>query len=294
LKPFFSVVIPTFNAADKIQRPIESVLKQTYTNFEILVMDDGSTDNTSKIVKSYNSSKLIYDYSENFGGPARPRNRGIELAKGDWICFLDSDDWWTLDKLEVCAKHINDNVDLIYHYLGIVSEISDDFVQKKMKSRQLKKPIFFDLLLNENPIANSSVVVRKSLLESIGGINESNKMIASEDYNTWLRLSKRTDYFLFIPSMLGYYFSHSNSISKKDMSDSYRESVNEFLYSLNYRQRRIVECYAKYISGRHYYLQKEYKIAFSTLIKSIIGGKKKFVIRSMFLLFLITFKSLGK
>jgi len=277
-----------------IHRALDSVLAQTYENFEVLVMDDGSTDNTAEVVNSYNSSKIIYKNDENFGGPARPRNRGISLANGEWICFLDADDWWTDDKLQNCHGIIDDRIDLIYHDLEIVSDQSLMFRRKKTKSRQLKKPILADLLLNGNPIANSSVVVRKSLLESIGGINESHKLIASEDYNTWMRIAQLTDQFLYLPSKLGSYLTHNQSISKKDMSEPYIESINEFIDSLNKRQLRTVESNASYMSGRYFYFKKEYKVAFSKFLKSINGGKSPIKMRALLFLIIIIFKELKR
>ena len=292
MKPLFSVVIPTFNTASKIHRALDSVFAQTYKNFEILVMDDGSTDDTASVVSLYNSPKMIYENDSNFGGPARPRNRGISLANGEWICFLDSDDWWTNDKLQNCFDVIDDKIDLIYHDLDIVSDKSLIFRRKKIKSRHLKKPVLIDLLLSGNPIPNSSVVVRKSLLESIGGINESLKLIAAEDYNTWLRIAQLTDHFLYLPLNLGFYLDQSQSISKIDMSKPYIESINEFCDSLNVQQLKVIESNAAYMSGRHYYNKKEYKIAFFRLLKSIIGGQRAIVIRAILFLIFIMCKQL--
>ena len=85
--PLFSVVIPTYNRANMLQRALESVLAQSYDNFEILVMDDGSTDNTAEVVASFTDPRITYRWNKNFGGPARPRNKGIALAKGEWICL---------------------------------------------------------------------------------------------------------------------------------------------------------------------------------------------------------------
>lgn len=294
MKPLFSIVIPTFNSASKIHRALDSVLAQTYRNFEILVMDDGSTDDTAEIVSSYNSSRIIYKNDKNFGGPAKPRNRGISLANGEWICFLDSDDWWTVDKLQYCFDNINANVDFIYHGLDIVSDHSLIFRRKTVNSWQLKKPVLIDLLLNGNPIATSSVVVRKSFLELIGGINEDQKLIPIDDYNTWLHISQLTDKFLYLPSRLGFYLNHSQSMSKVDISKPYIEAINEFIDPLNVQQLRVIESNAAYISGRYYYSKKEYKVAFSKLLKSIIGGKSRVIIRAIIFLIIITFKQLAR
>jgi glycosyltransferase involved in cell wall biosynthesis len=292
VKPFFSVVIPTYNSAKMIHRALESLLSQSFDDFEILVMDDGSTDNTAEVVASFSNKKIIYKWDKNFGGPAKPRNRGISLAKGDWICFLDADDWWTTDKLQTCFDCIDDKVDLVYHGLDIVSDKSLTFKRKTINSWQVKTPVFEDLLLKGNPIANSSVVVRKNLLEKIGGINESKKMIAAEDYNTWLRIAQLTNNFVYLRSRHGYYLSHNQSVSKKDMSIPYKESINEFLDSLSSQHRNIVESNAAFISGRYHYLEKEYKTALKIVLKSFVSGKIGLKFRAFLLLILIILKKL--
>jgi len=86
--PVFSVVVPTYNRAEKVCRAIKSVLNQSFSDFEILVMDDGSTDNTCEVVKELADPRITYEWAKNFGGPAAPRNRGINLAKGKYIAFL--------------------------------------------------------------------------------------------------------------------------------------------------------------------------------------------------------------
>lgn len=258
MKPFFSVVIPTYNRAGELKRAIESVLAQSFTDFEILVMDDGSTDNTASIVSSFNDLRITYEWDKNFGGPARPRNRGVAKAQGEWVCFLDADDWWKSNKLEACFKNINDQVDLLYHDLEIVRDPPSFFKRKKLKSRQLKKPVLVDLLVNGNTVANSSVVVRKKLLDEVGGIDENKKMIATEDFNVWLRIAKITDAFFYIPNSLGYYMLHKHGISRKDMSISYQCAVANFIGQLSDAQREAVKGFLAYMSGRYHFINGEY------------------------------------
>ena len=95
-----SVIIPTYNRAKLLKRAIESVLNQTFQDFELIVVDDGSTDDTKEIVKSFNNQKIIYIYQENFGGAALPKNVGIKMAQGKYIAILDSDDEWLPEKLQ--------------------------------------------------------------------------------------------------------------------------------------------------------------------------------------------------
>lgn len=99
----FSIIIPTYNRAHMISRGIESVINQTYTNWELIIIDDGSTDNTKEVVESYNDSRIQYYWQKNQERSVA-RNNGIGKAKGDWICFLDSDDWYDKD----CLKFYHD------------------------------------------------------------------------------------------------------------------------------------------------------------------------------------------
>ena len=207
---FFSVIIPTYNRADSLKKSIQSVLNQSFSDFELLVMDDGSHDHTNDVVESFGDLRIIYDWEKNSGGPANPRNRGIKRAIGVWLCFLDSGDIWYKDKLKISYEHINNNVDIIYH--DFKTDIKTFiFFQKILKGRKLVKPTLIDLLVNNNPIINSSVVVRKDIIERVNYIDESDDMVAAEDYNTWLKVAEITDNFLHIPRVLGVYSILSNN-----------------------------------------------------------------------------------
>ena len=119
-RPRFSVIIATYNYAHFLSRVLASVFAQTYTRYEVLVIDDGSTDNTIDTLRREYPDIVLFEESQR--GVSAARNRGIQASRGDWIAFLDSDDWWTADKLQVCFEVINDKVDLVYHDLEIVSE----------------------------------------------------------------------------------------------------------------------------------------------------------------------------
>ncbi len=218
----FSVIIPTYNRAERLRLTLESLFKQTYKNFEVLVCDDGSTDNTAEVVESFkNKLEIIYIWEENWGGPARPRNNGIKAAKGEWICFLDSDDWWYPEKLETCLPFLENN-DLIYHDLVVSkgSMISTDII----KGRDLVAGnVFLDLLVKRNGIANSSVVVRKELIEQVGYLSEDKMLIAVEDFDLWLRISQITNRFYHVSACLGVYTVGSNNITSDYLKRNTRE-----------------------------------------------------------------------
>ncbi|HKK53946.1 MAG TPA: glycosyltransferase family A protein [Patescibacteria group bacterium] len=100
--PKISVIIPTYNRANFLPRAIKSVLNQTFKDFELIIVDDGSTDNTKEVINNYlkNDDRIKYIYQQNSGGPPKPKNTGIKIAKGEYIAFLDSDDEWFKDKLK--------------------------------------------------------------------------------------------------------------------------------------------------------------------------------------------------
>jgi len=194
--PLVSIVIPTYNQANYLGKALQSVLDQTHKNWEAIIIDNHSTDNTNKVILKYNDSRFKYIKIHNHGIIAKSRNAGILLAKGEWIAFLDSDDWWKSDKLTACLNCINEDVSLIYHDLEIISNKTQYLRRRRIvKTRKLKTPILIDLLVRGNAISNSSTIVRKKMLKKIGLIDEHKDLIAAEDFNTWLRIAKQTDQF---------------------------------------------------------------------------------------------------
>ena len=136
--PLVSVVIPSYNHARYLGRALQSILDQTYTNWEAIVIDNHSTDKTDEVMTSFTDPRITYLKIHNKGIIAASRNVGIRAAKGEWIAFLDSDDWWTADKLQFCFDCINDKVDLVYHDMGIVTDKHQSFSRKTIKSWQVR------------------------------------------------------------------------------------------------------------------------------------------------------------
>ena len=231
-----SVIIPTYNRAEALRRCLDSLINQTYNDFEVLVCDDGSTDDSEKVTNEFISSLTItYLWNENFGGPAKPRNAGIASASGKYLAFLDSDDWWVPEKLEKSVQALEAGADFIYHDLYIMPFGADKSrFWKRSKTRQVKGSVFADLLLQGNEINNSSVVVRRDLMEQIGGFSEDKKLIAAEDYDAWLRVAKLTNSFVRLRGCLGYY-----AISKDNFSSADRTII---------KLHRLVELYGTEIS----------------------------------------------
>lgn len=212
--PKISVVIPNYNRENDLRRCLDSLVAQTFTDFEVLVCDDGSTDKSSEVALAFKDKlDLQFDTADNFGGPARPRNRGIALARAHFIAFLDSDDWWTPDKLARSYAALLAGADVVYHDLFIVRSTDQAAYTERVKSTSPREPMFQSLLCTGMSIPNSSVVTRKELLQKIGGICESNELISVEDYDTWLGLSRITERFVQLPTCDGYYWVGGGNIS---------------------------------------------------------------------------------
>ena len=282
--PLISIVIPTYNNSTYLKKSLKSVLDQTYKNWETIVIDNCSNDDTYTVVKKFNDQRIKYLKIHNNGIIAKSRNLGVYTAKGEWIAFLDSDDWWTKDKLKICLHYLNNQVDLIYHDLEISSSKQKLLKKKLIKTRKLKKPILKDLLINGNAISNSSVIVRKKIIEKIGFIDESENLVAAEDYNLWLKISNFTEKFLYIPKTLGYYSVHDENISNKDMSSPTRIAVNEFLSVLNNNQKIRLEANLQYISARFNFLKTNYNGLKKNLLFVIKYGSVKYKLRALIML----------
>ena len=147
-----------------------------------------------------------------------------------------------------------------------------------------------DFLLKGNAINNSSVVVRKRLLGRIGGINESVEMIASEDYNTWLRIAQFTEQFVYLPRRLGYYLIHNQNASQKDISVSDRWAVSEFVPNLSTQQKLKLEANLRYTKGRFNYLAGNYAKAMDDFLVGMKYGYFILRIKSAEFLFMLIYK----
>ena len=273
-KPRVSVIVPTYNRANELRRCLDSLISQTIEDFEVLVCDDGSTDNTSGVVKDYVSLlDITYDYAENFGGPARPRNRGVKLARAAYIAFLDSDDWWAPAKLEKSLGFLEAGADVVFHDLWDVMRSDQKVYMRRITSDQPALPVFESLLCSATSIPNSSVVVRASSLRAIGEICEDRALIAVEDFDTLLRLSKVTEKFVKIPECLGFYWNGGASISKASSIQIQRTRAvyNRHLNGLDDFTRRRAEALLAYRIGRIAQLQGDWNEAIPNLLMAIRG-----------------------
>ena len=272
-EPLITVGIPSYNHASFLAEALDSVTKQTYSNLEIIIVENSSTDNTDEVLSHFKDPRISVIKTNNGGSIAMSRNIVLNKSNGDWIAYLDSDDWWTLDKLHKCAKEFQDDVNIIYHDLIAVNGKKANNQGNNLGSRRLKKPVFKDLMINGNTIATSSVVVRKSILSEVKGMNESKDLFGIEDFNTWLKISRITDGFKFINQELGFYRVHSSNISNAKKFMPPVEAYKEFLHLLSDKELRAMRHNYSYAFTRLNYINGNYSNIRKDLMVLIKHGR---------------------
>ncbi len=206
-----SVIIPAYNAEEYIGRAIDSVLAQTHQPDEIIVVDDGSTDNTAEVIRSY-SSRVHYIGQEN-GGASVARNTGIEAATGQWIAFLDADDEWVPEKLSMQIEHLRCNSDLVWTH-------SNYFVRSAVDNKQtvafagvryeslLRGSGYFEDYLDVHVglwIRTSTAVIKREILVDTGLFWVG--QMWGQDTDMFLRIAYRQPKIGFIPEPLAVYYA---------------------------------------------------------------------------------------
>lgn len=227
-----SVIIPTYNRETTLKRAILSVIHQTYTDWELIIVDDGSTDGTEALVRSFISEKIHYIKSEVNQGVCKTRNIGIKHAKGEYIALLDSDDEWVADKLEKqLAQMQQKGTKVVYCRFSRMYENDNEkisIIPPIERKENLEGDLFYELLLG-NFIGAPTIVIAKDVLEEVGGFNE--ELMNLEDYELILRIAKEF-YIAFTDEVLVHTYAQSDGMntnlyygffSKKYLLELYRE-----------------------------------------------------------------------
>mgnify|MGYP000225793700 CR=1 FL=1 len=270
--PLISIVTPTYNRSEFLAEAVNSVLGQTYSNFELLIIDDGSTDDTRELVASYQQDPRIRYFYQSNQGQSVARNRGIAESAGDFICFLDSDNAWLPKKLERSLLEFQrfPETQVVYGDSILIDENSAEIGKSTMKRYSGR---ITANLLKDNFVSMNTTMTRRHCFEEMGGFNESDRI--AEDYELWLRFSTKFE-FHYIPEFLGCYRKMDNQIS----SDKQRRfEGNERLLL------KFLEQYPDAVTGRerrrglsHFYIRKaRYEIsakAFRAALSDIARGTK--------------------
>lgn len=202
-----SIIMPSYNSEQYIKASIQSVLSQSYSNYELIIVDDCSKDKTVEIIKSFNDSRIKLYINEKNGGAAISRNRALKEARGKWIAFLDSDDIWVPDKLEKQIKFMESNsYDMTYSDYRIYNKgIWEDVIRTSPNKMTLRK------LYNYCYFSTITVIYNKDVV----GLVEIADLKKNNDYAMWFQVLEKTDGFRF-PECLAYYIKHENSVSSEN------------------------------------------------------------------------------
>ena len=223
-----SIITPTFNRETFLPIAIESVLAQTMGDFELIIVDDGSTDNSKAVIEAYiaKDSRIKYFYQVN-QGQSVARNLALKEAKGDYICFLDSDNYWPADRLEksLAAFQAYPEADIVYGDCITINENGDTISHENMKRYSGR---ITPLLLKDNFVSMNTTTSRRKCFDEMGGMSGKRKV--ADDYDLWLKFSAKYG-FQYIPEYLAYYRVMENQIStnKKLRFDTNEKIILDFL-----------------------------------------------------------------
>ena len=211
---------------------------------------------------------------QNNGIIGASRNKGIQNAKGEYLAFLDSDDWWSNKKLEKSVECLEkEKAGVVYHDLFVVKKERQRFFVKKTKSRNLIKPIFNDLIINGNCLNTSSVVLRRDIMTKISGFSEDSCLVGIEDYDAWLNIAMMNEKIIKISESLGFYWigggNTSNPKKTIQILNYLEKKFQEKIGELNLVRKTYWLCYSR---ARAYYKinmrDEALKEFYSTLAKN--------------------------
>jgi glycosyltransferase involved in cell wall biosynthesis len=224
-----TVIIPMYNRKELLPRALNSVLKQSYRNLEILVIDDGSTDGAGELPLLFQDQRVRYIRLETNCGVSKARNTGMVNAQGSWIALLDSDDEWVPKKIEKQLRWLKSNPTFHITQSREIWIRNGNRVNPPVTHEKAGGELFNESLLR-CMVTPSSVIFRKELVEEIGGFNES--LPACEDYDLWLRIASRYPIGLVPEYHLKRYGGHSDQLSSSvPMLDRFRiRSILQLLY----------------------------------------------------------------
>lgn len=242
LNPKVSIVIPTYNRVEFLPKAIQSVLNQTYRDWEMIIVDDGSIDKTEEIVKGYKESRIRYIVHKYNLGLSAARNTGIKNSRGEYIAFLDSDDEWFPEKIS-CQMNIFQKED---SKCGVICTsgymIKNDKI-KGVKAIPANLGNFYEKFLFENITWTSNVLAKKECFKKAGLFDEN--LESCEDWDMWIRIAKYYK-FVFLEMPLAKYVVHPGQLSENLLKKINARKRILFKYQDELKNR-------KFIYSHHYY-----------------------------------------
>ncbi len=292
IAPSVSVIIPTYNSAEFLSDAIDSALAQTYGDMEIIVINDGSTDDTRDVLEKY-AGHIIYLEQKN-GGPAKARNKGIGFAKGEYIAFLDADDIWLPSKLEEQMSTLASHPDAALVYSRMIN--FDQAFEKPsfLWPKTVYSGHIFDELLVEDCILLSSVVVKASVLREVSGFDEG--LLTAEDWNFYLKVAKRHEIVGIDKAFVKRRMHTSNLSERVDVNIGTLDSLDRLIDMFpdiapgNYPQMRRAYLQRGMDLAQNYFYRSQYARCHQTCGKvRLVSGHEKVIFTYWFITLLPPF-----
>lgn len=265
----FSIILTTYNRGDTfLRQSIESVVNQTYNNWELLIYDNYSTDTTDEVVSQFKSSKIKYKKFLNNGIISRSRNLGIYEADGDFTGLIDSDDYWEKDKLLECSNNLKSkNIDGVCHAENWIFPDGNKMIVNYGPEHRF---CYTNLLTYGNCLSPSATLIKNQVLRDVGGYSENSEYTTAEDYDLWLKISKKNHKFIFIRDVLGNFRVHAEGLSY-DTQNNIEASIavvkDHCISSSNKTHRPVGNCY--FNGAKTFHVRGEYSQALLNYLKSI-------------------------
>ena len=269
--PIISVIIPTYNSAKFIDAALESVFLQTFKDFEIIVVDDGSTDNTKELLKQY-FKRIHYFYQQN-KGPSAARNLGISKANGKLLAFLDADDLWLPEKLEkqVAVYNQKSNIGLVGCGYYVFNDSSNMHIEVKGAVYHDKADILRDFKMRSVPTGSASgVLIPAECFKKVGCFDES--LRAAEDRDMWFRIIKEFDFEILHEPLVKIrkHDSNSSRIQIKMVQDCQKKFIKKHLQNELWIVRQKAISHSNLDAAHEYYDNGQQLLSFWKVVLSIL------------------------
>jgi len=281
-----SVIILTYNRYNLLSKTLKSVLGQTYKDLEVLIINDGSNDDTAQITKIFDDKRLRLFNLEKQNNLAKLRNIGVLNAMGEYIAFCDDDDLWVSNKLEIQFEYLKryDFVCTNAKLINIDDEVVDEKYIKKSKSFIIKT----ELLIQDNMVLPSSVIFKKQILNTNAPFDEINFINLCEDYNLWIKLSMKNELFFLNEQTI----SHRTHNSWARSFDHTKEIFNNHVRLIKPFTKSKDKCLkntaflsilnTKFYSLKYFISNKKYIIFTKEFFKFIFIFKNPFYMKSLY------------
>lgn len=263
-----SVIVPVYNGAETISKTLESVLAQTYKDIEIIVVNDGSTDDTLSVISAFEKDRVRVFSQKNSGAPAA-RNYGLAQAKGDYISFIDADDLWSKDKVEsqvAVLDHSDPKVGVVYSWTALID--SKDTVFSYLPKKACIGDVYKRILTTNFLISGSNAMIRKVCIDQVGGMDTSLKY--TDDWDFFIRLAS-VCHFSVVPKYQIYYRQSNTSITAQ-VSKSELGSLDVIEKAFNSAPEEFQDLRPKAVSNIYLYSGKQllsYDVTSDKAIKAL-------------------------